>query len=178
MKTILSLFAFLPLMAFGGESYFFTISSDPKEMRIEGEHLHLVLPIQKLQPPRALSISAYHQGLGAGRDYQIQVHLAASPAKDWLPSLNLDGEIIMDEISVSRPEDPSFASSFSLESDDLKQIERWCQLLAALLKVPKDRVEIDLTKAEQADPGQPAIRPESKSEGGDKPQPEAEGRSR
>ena len=31
---------------------------------------------------------------------------------------------------------------------------------------------------EQADIGQPATRPESKSEGNDKPQPEAEGRSR
>lgn len=33
-------------------------------------------------------------------------------------------------------------------------------------------------KAEQAGTGQPATRPESKSSGGDKPQPEAEGRSR
>jgi hypothetical protein len=33
-------------------------------------------------------------------------------------------------------------------------------------------------QAEQAGTGQPATRPESKSEGGDKPQPEAEGRSR
>ena len=33
------------------------------------------------------------------------------------------------------------------------------------------------TKAQQAGAGQPATRPESKSEGSDKPQPEAEGRS-
>jgi len=33
-------------------------------------------------------------------------------------------------------------------------------------------------KAEQGGTGQPATRPESKSEGSDKPQPEAEGRSR
>jgi len=33
-------------------------------------------------------------------------------------------------------------------------------------------------EAEQGGTGQPATRPESKSEGGDKPQPEAEGRSR
>jgi predicted translin family RNA/ssDNA-binding protein len=33
-------------------------------------------------------------------------------------------------------------------------------------------------KSEQAGTGQPATRPESKSEGGDKPQPEAEGRPR
>ena len=34
------------------------------------------------------------------------------------------------------------------------------------------------TKAEQVGAGQPATRPESKSEGSDKPQPESEGRSR
>ena len=35
-----------------------------------------------------------------------------------------------------------------------------------------------LLKAQQASAGQPATHPESKPEGGDKPQPEAEGRSR
>lgn len=39
-------------------------------------------------------------------------------------------------------------------------------------------VDEEKTKAEQAGTGQPATRPESKSEGSDKPQPEAEGRSR
>jgi hypothetical protein len=34
------------------------------------------------------------------------------------------------------------------------------------------------TRTEQAGAGQPATRPESKSEGGDKPQPKSEGRSR
>ncbi len=37
---------------------------------------------------------------------------------------------------------------------------------------------LKIPKIEQAGTGQPATRPESKSEGGDKPQPEAEGRSR
>jgi hypothetical protein len=37
---------------------------------------------------------------------------------------------------------------------------------------------LDPKKTEQAGTGQPATRPDSKSEGGDKPQPEAEGRSR
>ena len=41
-----------------------------------------------------------------------------------------------------------------------------------LVLVPKTKI------AEQAGAGQPATRPESKSEGGDKPQPESEGRSR
>jgi hypothetical protein len=43
------------------------------------------------------------------------------------------------------------------------------------LEVAGQKIE---TKAEQAGTGQPATRPESKSEGSEKPQPEAEGRSR
>jgi hypothetical protein len=39
-------------------------------------------------------------------------------------------------------------------------------------------VTVHFEKVEQAGPGQPATRSESDSEGGDKPQPEAEGRSR
>jgi hypothetical protein len=39
-------------------------------------------------------------------------------------------------------------------------------------------IQQQMKTAEQAGTGQPATRPESKSEGGDKPQPEAEGRSR
>jgi hypothetical protein len=51
-------------------------------------------------------------------------------------------------------------------------------------KVVSERVEggevipYRITQAQQDGTGQPAPRPESKSEGGDKPQPEAEGRSR
>ena len=37
---------------------------------------------------------------------------------------------------------------------------------------------VTMRRSEQAGTGQPATRPESKSEGSDKPQPEAEGRSR
>ncbi|MBK1884909.1 hypothetical protein JIN85_21035 [Luteolibacter pohnpeiensis] len=46
--------------------------------------------------------------------------------------------------------------------------------VTALLKALRDNE----TKAEQGGAGQPATRPESDSEGGDKPQPESEGRSR
>jgi hypothetical protein len=42
----------------------------------------------------------------------------------------------------------------------------------------KDLARIIAKEAEQAGTGQPATRSQSKSEGGDKPQPEAEGRSR
>jgi hypothetical protein len=49
-------------------------------------------------------------------------------------------------------------------------------IIIALPKNPEVRPK--RMEGEQAGTGQPATRPESKSEGGDKPQPEAEGRSR
>ena len=54
---------------------------------------------------------------------------------------------------------------------DLADFEDDADLLASAL-------ELQAKKAELAGTGQPATRPESKSEGSDKPQPEAEGRSR
>ena len=45
-------------------------------------------------------------------------------------------------------------------------------------KTKLEKLTTPTHKAEPAGAGQPATRPESKSEGGDKPQPEAEGRSR
>jgi len=47
-----------------------------------------------------------------------------------------------------------------------------------ILYVDRGESRLYPTKAEQAGTGQPATRPESKSEGGDKPQPGSEGRSR
>jgi hypothetical protein len=47
-----------------------------------------------------------------------------------------------------------------------------------VLTIKGVKIGFVLPKAEQAGAGQPATRPEPKSEGGDKSQPEAEGRSR
>lgn len=49
------------------------------------------------------------------------------------------------------------------------------RLLASLISQERSS---GTTKAEQGGAGQPATRPESDSEGGDKPQPDAEERSR
>jgi len=51
-------------------------------------------------------------------------------------------------------------------------------LMKKRLILARRLIELDQTKAEQGGTGQAATRPESKSEGSDKPQPEAEGRSR
>ena len=149
MKLLATLLCAIPLLAFGEESYFFTLAGKPTGQRIDGPNLHLVLPIQKLDPPAASSITAFHQGLGPDREYQIQVNLKSVPKKEWMPMLKLGEEIIADGISVSRPDDPRFASSFSLEGDDPEKIKQWCEILGGLLNVPKARIQIDLTKAEQ-----------------------------
>jgi len=90
--------------------------------------------------------------------------------------LKLGGEIIMDGISVARPDNPRFASSFSLEGDDPEKIKQWCQLIGDLLKVSKDKIEIDLTNVEDG-ADQPATAPESKPEGKEKLKPESKVRS-
>jgi hypothetical protein len=46
------------------------------------------------------------------------------------------------------------------------------------VRLPEKQLLPNWKRVEQAGTGQPATRPESKPEGGDKPQPEAEGRSR
>jgi hypothetical protein len=147
MKLLAILFSAVPLFAFGGESFFFTLAGKPGGQRIEDDSLHLSVPIRKIPPPEASSIIAFHQGLGQGREFKIQINLKSSPEEKWVPMLNLDGEIIMDGISVARPGDARFTSSFSLEGDDPKKISRWVKLLGTLLKIPADKIEIDLNKA-------------------------------
>ena len=77
----------------------------------------------------------------------------------------------------------SVASDVSSERRDeyIKLAEAYEKrtLNGAKLMLESEKVRLlNLKEAEQAGTGQPATRPESKSEGGDKPQPESEGRSR
>jgi hypothetical protein len=178
MTLLAILLAVLPVVVCGEESYFFTIAGKPSGERIEGNTLHIAQPIHRIEPPEASSIIAFHQGLGPGREYKIQVNLRESPEKEWMPMLKLGGEIIMEGVTVARPNDPRFASSFSLESDNPEAISRWCQLLREVLKVPGDRVQIDLTEAEPDGAGQAATASESKSEDNEKLRPASEARSR
>ena len=176
MKLLVILFTAMPFLAFGEESYFFTFGGEPTGQRIEDESLHIVLPIKRLDPPAASSVIAFHQGLGPGREYKIQVNLKSSPMKGWVPMLNLGGDIIMDGVSVARPDDARFASSFSLEGDDPEKIMQWCKHLGNLLNLPEKRIEINLTQAEQDGADQPATAPESKPEGNSNTRPESEAR--
>lgn len=176
MRLLTILLAVLPVVVCGEESYFFTIAGKPSGERIEGNTLHIAQPIHRIEPPEASSIIAFHQGLGPGREYKIRVNLRESPEKGWMPMLKLGGETIMEGVTVARPKDPRLASSFSLESDDPVTIRRWCQLLRDVLKVPADRVQIDLTEAEPDGAGQVDTAPVSKSEDNEKLKPALQAR--
>jgi hypothetical protein len=88
-------------------------------------------------------------------------------------SIKVDGEALGDA-KLSAP--------ISLKAQDMKLIEILAKLADAVdanLVIERGKVSlIPKKEAEQAGTGQPATRPESKSEGSDKTQPEAEGRSR
>jgi len=81
MKLLATLFFFLTLPAVGEESYFFDYAGNaqPTKGRIEGNLLHFAIPIKRIAPPQATSIFAFHQGLGPGREYQIQIKLKSDP---------------------------------------------------------------------------------------------------
>jgi len=88
-------------------------------------------------------------------------------------SVKVDGEALGDA-KLNAP--------ISMKAQDMKLIEILANLADAVdanLVIERGKVSlIPKKEAEQAGTGQPATRPESKSEGSDKPQPEAEGRSR
>jgi hypothetical protein len=73
-------------------------------------------------------------------------------------------------VAQRRQPQPSLGQGFAVDRDMNEQFLKDGLVLISRLA--------EIEKAEQAGSGQPATRPESKSEGGDKPQPEAEERSR
>jgi hypothetical protein len=69
-------------------------------------------------------------------------------------------------------------SLFTLPDTVTLSKEMTIDLVRKAIALNFPHAEIIIKDGEQAGTGQPATRPESKSEGSDKPQPEAEGRSR
>ncbi len=156
MKLILLLLGCLPFVAWGEESYFFVYKKGGvnAEMRIEGDHLHTVKQILKIDPPKAKQLIAFHQGLGSGRAYQIQIDLNDQLEESWFPMLKLGDDLITGGISVSYSNSERRPASISIESDDPEKIRKWCALLGTLLALPESRIDIDLENADQqeADP--------------------------
>jgi hypothetical protein len=92
-----------------------------------------------------------------------------------LTGVDQDGKKKAGQVVTAEVLDTQTSKKITFRSDRptlyLSFTDEWMK--KRLLKFPPKK-----TNAEQAGTGQSATRPESKSEGGDKPQPEAEGRSR
>ena len=99
----------------------------------------------------------------------------AEPYKYWLSSGNRRLEIYLK--GESKPKTTIYINETdSCTADgDPRDLRYMCRGLHSWFMATLDP---ESKKAEQGGTGQPATRPESKSEGSDKPQPEAEGRSR
>lgn len=168
MKLISLVIACIPLVAAAGESYFFVYKkgSGETERRIEENRLHTVNGIQKIDPPKATRLTAFHQGLGSGRAYQIQIDLEGTLEEHWYPMLKLGDDIITGGIMVGYSNSRKWPSSVSIEHDDPEKITRWCGLLGSLLGLPADRIDIDLAKADPQNDEQPDAAPQPNRENG------------
>ena len=139
--------AMIPLLASAEESFFFIRVGGAKELvkRVEGDELHVVMPIERVVLPKVKSIYAFRQDMGKGRKYQIQIDLASDLPKRWeAPAAKLGDDIL--ERTFYSPGDPA---SLHLEFDDSEKIEIWCNLLGKLLNVPQEEIEIDLRDPDQ-----------------------------
>jgi hypothetical protein len=82
------------------------------------------------------------------------------------------------ELSKVTNNGPNFASYFEIEFKERKDAVAMAKNLAILFNVPEKRVATGEVKEAKAGTEQPAARVKSKSEDNQKPQPEAEERSR
>jgi hypothetical protein len=92
----------------------------------------------------------------------------------WIPALSRRAP----EVAETEKK-PSVTIEFSSEEvQRMKNTKEIDELVDVAGGIIKRKLAERKEEAEQAGTGHPATRPESKSEGSDKPQPEAEGRSR
>ncbi len=76
------------------------------------------------------------------------------------------------------PEISGYRIRIAGDSDSSVMNEAKRKVLSDWIHERMEQIQREESQAEQAGAGQPATRPESNSEGSDKPQPESEGRSR
>ena len=146
MKTILSLLLISSSLLLADECYFFKIDGKPKpsSMAIKGDHLNMAMKIKKIDSFKAHSIIAFHQGLGEGRTFKIQINMTDGPAKGVYPMLKIGADIVIERIHVSGAGNTGARPTISVESDDSEQINKWVELLRLHFKIPKDKVTIHL----------------------------------
>jgi len=156
------------------ESFFFSVTEEPdiRSARIEGDRIILSTKLERLPTPKVRRIEVVNE---PKRPNLLRAYMTAEPAKGWFPMIKLEDKIVEIYLVTANRGPESY---FEIEFPDWEEAVSSARLLAKLVEVPDDRLTINKKTAEQAGTGQPATRSQSKSEGNDKLQPEAEGRSR
>ncbi len=154
-----------------GDSYLFTLTQEPdlKKAKIEGNRLHISVDLKRLPNPEVGGIEVEPSD---NDGFVIRTYIKAIPERGWFPMLKWEDQII--ELSKVTNNGPNFASYFEIEFKERKDAVAMAKNLATLFNVPGKRVATGEVKEAEAGSGQPATRSQSKSEGSQKPQPEAE----
>ena len=123
------------------ESYFFRAHEEVNR-KIEGGNLVVSYAIQKVEF-KIILIEAYHQGLGEGRKYQIEVHAPGIGSKIGPPSLKLEDDLLTNLKYLSYADG---RQTMTIESDDRKKIEKWVAALRRLSGLPETKIILKLDR--------------------------------
>jgi hypothetical protein len=128
------------------ESYFFR-EDEVVSRKIENGNLVVSYTIQKVEFKIAL-IEAYHQALGEGRKYQIEIHAPGIGSKIGPPYLKLEDDLLTNLKYLAYSDG---RQTMTIESDDRKKVEKWVAALRRLSGLPETKVILKLDrKTEQA----------------------------
>jgi hypothetical protein len=123
------------------ESYFFR-AHEELNSKIENGNLLVAYAIQKVDF-KIILIEAYHQGLGEGRKYQIEIHAPGIGSKIGPPSLKLEDDLLTNVKYLAYTDG---RQTMTIESDDRKKIEKWVAALRRLSGLPETKVLLKLDR--------------------------------
>jgi hypothetical protein len=148
MKILIVLILMCNVALSKSESYFFR-EHEEVSRKIENGNLVVSYAIQKVEFKITL-IEAYHQGLGEGRKYQIEIHASGIGSKIGPPSLKLEDDLLTNLKYLAHADG---RQTMTIESDDRKKIEKWVAALRRLSGLSETKVVLKLDrKTEQAVP--------------------------
>lgn len=121
-----------------GESYLFKLlQPDLKTAKIEGNKMHVSVDLIRLPNP---DVGGIEVDRGENNEYLVRTYIKEPPERGWFPMLKLEDKII--EISKVTNTGPNFSSYFEIEFTEKKPAIAMAKNLAALFKVPEQRVAI------------------------------------
>jgi hypothetical protein len=139
----------------------------PRTEPIDTEFTDMLYALRSI-PDTGVTFS-YDEALWSRKQFVIQALAEATGYANTVAPLKRDPENVP-------PVDALFVETARPEGQ--RRILAWYRDVFSRGRVIREFHTVEDQDGEQAGSGQPATRPESESEGGDKPQPEAEGRSR